>query len=94
MKLKAYQAEHKALIEKTQYLIDHSRIEEDDNLFSDKTWNVKDQFREEEFMYKQPKQSAKGPQVIRKSQPPMVKSPIRPSIAQSAPAKRYVEQPA
>lgn len=29
-KLKMFQAEHKALLEKTQYLIDHSRIEDEE----------------------------------------------------------------
>jgi len=33
-KLKMFQAEHKALLEKTQYLIEHSRIEdEEEDLF-------------------------------------------------------------
>lgn len=32
-KLKMFQAEHKALLEKTQYLIDHSRIEDEEDEF-------------------------------------------------------------
>ena len=32
-KLKQFQAEHKALLEKTQYLIDHSRIEDEEEEF-------------------------------------------------------------
>lgn len=114
-KLKSYQAEHKALIEKTQYLIDHSRIEDEDDFFSERpqpqterkslndrnrffTSQVQEQLREEDYLYKQPvqlKNSAKGPQVVRKSQPPVVKSQPRyqEQVTQSAPAKRYIEQP-
>lgn len=33
-KLKMFQAEHKALLEKTQYLIDHSRIEDEEEEFA------------------------------------------------------------
>lgn len=32
-KLKMFQAEHKALLEKTQYLIEHSRIEDEEEQF-------------------------------------------------------------
>lgn len=77
-KLKQFQAEHKALLEKTQYLIDHSRIEDEEDEFGyekqfaqteRKVVNDRNRFftqaNQEEYEYKKPiqlKNSAKGPQ--------------------------------
>jgi hypothetical protein len=91
-KLKMFQAEHKALLEKTQYLIEHSRIEDEENADelkaeqkpiaqtdrkvapADKnkffTTEVREHIVQDDFEYKAPQQlknSAKGPQVMRKS---------------------------
>lgn len=83
-KLKMFKAEHQALLEKTQFMIEHSRIEDEygdefvDQRFSQTERKVPDRNRfftqpkEEEFEYKKPvqlKNSAKGPPVLRRSQP-------------------------
>jgi len=84
-KLKMFKAEHQALLEKTQFMIEHSRIEDEygaefeDQRFSQterKVQTDRNRFfttpKEEEFEYKKPvqlKNSAKGPPVLRRSQP-------------------------
>lgn len=100
-----FKAEHQALLEKTQFMIEHSRIEDEyQDEFADPRLTQTErkvpvdrnrffsQPKEEEFEYKKPvqlKNSAKGPQVIRKSQPA-----LKEQVMQSAPSqKRIVQQP-